>query len=1032
MRADFDMALLRFLKTLGIEFVEGKNVAVVDLFDMRHATEVLTAFGRAFGALPEDQGSLTGDRRTFLDQAVAGLAQDGLVVSVHLALFAEMMKGKPWTPSTLKIVGGTQGVGVAFLENKFDSPGANPAHRRHRRAAWAVLKALLPELGTGIKGNMKAYEALLDASGYAGRLADFDELLRVLDGELRLITPTDPAVPSASGDDRKDGNLPHKKWYQLTHDYLVPSVREWLVREQRDTWRGRAELLLAERSALWHAKPENRRLPSVWEWGRIRLLARSKDWTDPQWRMMRRARRVHRVRILGLAALIALMSWLAIETYGGMRATAVIDSLKTAGTVDVLPIIRQVSDYRRWADPRLREMVNDSDRKSRGRVHASLALLAVDPSQVDFLFNCLLIAGPKELPVFAESLRPHRSQLTPELWSELESAQPGDVTLLPAASALALYDSESSRWADFGGKVAEALVTANSLVLGPWLEDLRPVRGELTAPVAVIFRDKQRSEDVLAKATDILANYAQREPALLASLLMDADPKAFVAIFSVAERVADRVIPVFQAELARGPMTGENTAGTEQLNDELAERKARAAVALIRLGHAEEAWPLLRHSADPRTRSYIVNWLSPLGGDAHDVADELDRLDLSTRSAERGVGSRRSGEGSSVPANVGPGSPDPAVITTKAMDAILFHPVTSIRRALILALGTYGVDRLVPGEREPLIARLLDLYENDPDAGIHGAAEWTLQQWQQHEKLKELGAELMKLKDWGERRWYVDGQGQTFAVIEGPVEFRMGSPPTDTERIAETEPPRRMAIPRRFAIAAKEVTVEQFQRFLKLGGITIESYQLSTSFLSKFSPDPQGPWIAFDWYTAAHYCNWLSEQEGLPKEQWCYLPNEARAYAEGMSIPADVLERTGYRLPTEPEWEYACRAGTDSSRYYSHSIDLLDAYARYQANSKEHAWRCGSLFPNDLGLFDMLGNMWEWCQDSRNASKPAKKGIYNDVINISESIVEKNVRLLRGGSFIPQPALVRSAYRVWFAPAVRNSNLGFRPSRTYH
>ena len=60
------------------------------------------------------------------------------------------------------------------------------------------------------------------------------------------------------------------------------------------------------------------------------------------------------------------------------------------------------------------------------------------------------------------------------------------------------------------------------------------------------------------------------------------------------------------------------------------------------------------------------------------------------------------------------------------------------------------------------------------------------------------------------------------------------------------------------------------------------------------------------------------------------------------------------------------------------SIDLLDAYARYQANSKEHAWTCGSLFSNDLGLFDMLGNMYEWCQDSWNASKPAKKGIYND------------------------------------------------------
>ena len=123
------------------------------------------------------------------------------------------------------------------------------------------------------------------------------------------------------------------------------------------------------------------------------------------------------------------------------------------------------------------------------------------------------------------------------------------------------------------------------------------------------------------------------------------------------------------------------------------------------------------------------------------------------------------------------------------MDAILFHPETSMRRALILALGTYGTEGLSPGEREPLIGKLLDLYRNDPDSGIHGAAEWTLRQWKQQEKLKELDAELMKLKDWGERRWYVNGQGQTYAVIEGPVEFRMGSPPTEPERIAGTRRP---------------------------------------------------------------------------------------------------------------------------------------------------------------------------------------------------------------------------------------------------
>jgi formylglycine-generating enzyme required for sulfatase activity len=269
-----------------------------------------------------------------------------------------------------------------------------------------------------------------------------------------------------------------------------------------------------------------------------------------------------------------------------------------------------------------------------------------------------------------------------------------------------------------------------------------------------------------------------------------------------------------------------------------------------------------------------------------------------------------------------------------------------------------------------------------------------------------------------------------FAVIEGPVEFRMGSPATDTERLGNNEPLRRIGIPRRFAIATKEVTVEQFQRFLKLAKITIDRYQVSPSFLNKSSPDPRGPWIGPDWYTAAHYCNWLSEQEGLPKDQWCYLPNEAGAYAEGMSIPADVLERTGYRLPTEAEWEYACRAGAVTSRYYGASLDLLGAYAWYQANSKEHAWECGSLLPNDLGLFDMLGNDYEWVQDSNRRSMPERRGLFIDNINMHEYISEKIFGLLRGGSFSNPPAVGRSASRFRIAPAYRGTGSGFRLART--
>jgi formylglycine-generating enzyme required for sulfatase activity len=87
------------------------------------------------------------------------------------------------------------------------------------------------------------------------------------------------------------------------------------------------------------------------------------------------------------------------------------------------------------------------------------------------------------------------------------------------------------------------------------------------------------------------------------------------------------------------------------------------------------------------------------------------------------------------------------------------------------------------------------------------------------------------------------------------------------------------------------------------------------------------------------------------------------------------------------------------------------------------------LLPNDLGLFDMLGNMWEWCHD---VYQPRPKETAEDNINIQSSANSSNPRLLRGGSVSYLPAFVRSASRLWLAPALRLSLVGFRPSRTYY
>src|SRR6516162_11238 len=301
-RDDFWMAVIRFMRELEVRLIEGQNSAALDLFDLDHARKVLAAFGRAFGKLPENAGATSEEQKQFLEQAVSGLAQEGKVIPVRLALFAEMMKGKAWTPASLKAVGGTEGVGVTFLEETFSADTAPPEHRYHQKAARADLKILLPETGSDIKGHMRSYAELLEASGYGGRPKDFDDQIRILDNEIRLITPTDPEGKDANSDSVLQ-TKPDQKYYQLTHDYLVHSIREWLTRKQKETRRGRAELLLVDQAVVWNARLENRQLPSLLQWFTIRWLTQKKTWTPPQKKMMAKAGWYHAVRGLVVGVL---------------------------------------------------------------------------------------------------------------------------------------------------------------------------------------------------------------------------------------------------------------------------------------------------------------------------------------------------------------------------------------------------------------------------------------------------------------------------------------------------------------------------------------------------------------------------------------------------------------------------------------------------------------------------------------------------------------------------------------------------------
>ena len=580
-RDDFWMAATRFMRELEIRLDEGHNSAVVDLFDFDHATKVLEAFGHAFGKLPENPRDARDDQRQFLGQAIHGLAQDGKVVCVRLALFAEMMKGKPWTPATLKEVGGTEGIGLTFLVDTFEGHTALPHHRFHRKAAQAILKSLLPESGTDIKGQMRSNSELLAASGYTKRLKDFDDLIRILDSELRLIAPTDP-----EGADTKfeQQGAPGDQYYQLTHDYLVSSLREWLARRQRETQRGRAELRLAICSSVWNGKPENKYLPAWWEFLSIRLLTRKRDWTSWERKMMRNATRYHAVRGVGAAVLLIaatitglLIRDQAVDERKATHAADLAQRLLDAETAQVPEIIDRLKEYRLWSNPLLKEEYDKEPQGSRRKLYAGLALMRTDKQYLEFVFSRFLEASPQEIWHLHKELMPYLGELQERLYGIVENPQEGhDEQGLSAACLLACFRSgKDANWPNISKTVVDKVL--DSIQKNPsnypiFLEMFQPVSDHLLAPLSAVIRSHDRSDLKQSFATNLLAEYAKDRPEMLSDLLLDSDETEFGVFFPKIVGQVEKPISLFQ-ETVRTSLDSQKTWDDKE---RLARRQANA------------------------------------------------------------------------------------------------------------------------------------------------------------------------------------------------------------------------------------------------------------------------------------------------------------------------------------------------------------------------------------------------------------------------------------------------------------------------
>lgn len=263
---------------------------------------------------------------------------------------------------------------------------------------------------------------------------------------------------------------------------------------------------------------------------------------------------------------------------------------------------------------------------------------------------------------------------------------------------------------------------------------------------------------------------------------------------------------------------------------------------------------------------------------------------------------------------------------------------------------------------------------------------------------------------------------------------RQSAPGTERRRITGEEcPQHRVVLSKPYLLGQTEVTIGQFRAFVAATGYRTETEQWGGGN-SAVKPEPnpekakftwrtpgypvtdESPVTQITWHDSIRFCNWLSESEHLPPAyrldagEWTTVPNAK-----------------GYRLPSEAEWEFACRAGTTTHYSFGDDPKQLERFAWYDHNA-DHlgAGRVASKKPNPFGLYDMHGNVWERCQDWFSDQWYAKSPATDPLGPLTGAR-----RIARGGAWHYFDLHCRSAYRNNYSPLGRNANIGLRVARSW-
>ena len=684
------------------------------------------------------------------------------------------------------------------------------------------------------------------------------------------------------------------------------------------------------------------------------------------------------------------------------RIEGLVGKLKSADPAKVTEIIGELNANQQVAAKLLTPLVKSEAKtidEKRSRLHALLATVAQEKSFVEPLLEEMFTNKIAYVAPIRQQLRPYALELQDRLLAILRDDKADSDKRFRAAMALADYvpTAESDSWTAKDLQfIASHLVGANPEFQPMMRENLRPISKLLFPDLEKIFvppiradYDGPITDTHRLGAANAFADYAEDDIATLSKLLTIAKPEQYSVLYPVLAAARDSSMIESYAKLI-ATLPPAEMGIIERISH--GQRRASAAVTLLRLGERERVLPVFDMTDDPEAISQFLVRSVDRGVRAEELLDCL------------------------------------RLVSEAPVDR---YPLNT-RFALLLAACDRAFEDIPEPQRQWVLDLISDWYRNDPSSGIHSAAGFVLRQWGQFELANQV--EQTPVPYSADREWFtlaISAPLKSDVVKPEPlppktfyytfIVFPAGNFQVGTSGIRDLR-----------HIHVKLMNVELAQPFAMLDReITTEEL---IYFRQEYKKEAMGlplPGTVKNWYDAVAFCRWLSQCNGIAESDQSYAAPESldkEQYPRETSLGAEwaprdwplELRRGGFRLPTEWEWEIACMDGATTMFSFGNDWTLMGNFEWFLGNSNKAIQHPRLKYPNRRGLFDMHGNLLEW---THNWFAVYKDG---DRLMDPHGPEQGILRTLRGGSYSFDAPECKPTLRYSNSPAVAKSVYGFR------